>query len=433
MMIVQVLLIVTVLHITHGLDCKWGTEKVCESGVGIRYPLTTQIVTVDDKTLLMNISIGARGGICSMSCEQYDVDVVDVCSKMLTWESCDANNTNCKNHTFSDTVSLYRTWNSRNIKVWKNGPIDLSDNRIICTVSYRSGFQTSYSIRSKMVTVVAPPRECGGGLQIPVVNEGDDTNVKLQLCGNPPPTVAWSTKLPGVTLTRKKRGAQVDRKFYNLTYDFTDSPFQAKPSMCNHHVRYKATNNKGETSDGSGKLKVLFDIVEVEGLQAYSEKRSENYTCVTVNWDHFNAGQCKVRYEIQFLDSNEDIQHTEIREVIQQKAIKLDLTACLNQSTTESATNVRIRANATKSAKDEWTFAIVREPTQRPITTETPATTNYENKFYYIVAGIVVFIVVTAVIIIVVVVIRRRRDRSNSPHEEQEMVQPVEGVYYDCE
>ena len=342
---------------THGLKCEWGTNKACEQGAGSEKALRRETVTENKDPLLMNMKAPARIGICSMYCVQQSVDV---CSKMLTWESCGTNI--CTKHTFDSKTFVNDvvpgTFSTRNSRVWKDGPVDLSDNNIACSVSYyANSLQTKYTIRSTRVTVVAPPRECGDGFQIPVVSEGDDTNVKLQLCGNPAPTVSWSTTIPGVTPTTKNSGAQVDGKFYNLTYDFTDSPFKAKPSMCNHVVRYRATNKKGETRDGSGKLKVLFDIERVTGVKVLEQlDRSTNKTCVTVNWNHSNAGFCKVRYEIQFLDSNLVMQYTEIREATQQNDRKLDLTSCFNQGNAKSIKYVIIRANATKSAKNYWTL-----------------------------------------------------------------------------
>ena len=138
-MIVQVLYLIIVLHITDGLKCEWGTNNFCKQGTGSTGFLNKETVTENKGTFLMDITAWSRGGICSMYCIQHDVDV---CSKALTWESCDGDQ-KCTKHTFDNKTfvddTVPGTFFTSSVRVLKAGPVDLSDNNITCTVSYYSG------------------------------------------------------------------------------------------------------------------------------------------------------------------------------------------------------------------------------------------------------------------------------------------------------
>ena len=102
----------------------------------------------------MNMRAPAQGGICSMYCIQRDVDV---CSKTLTWESCDRDE-KCTKHRFdnktfvNDVVS--RIFCVEDVEIRKNDAVDLSDNNITCTVSY-------YGSPSKMFYITVEPPYSG--------------------------------------------------------------------------------------------------------------------------------------------------------------------------------------------------------------------------------------------------------------------------------
>ena len=64
---------------------------------------------------------------------------------------------------FSKTVEIYQT----------NGVVSLSENGIICDVSYyTSSISNKFKTKTKELMVMAPPRECGDGFYISPVHQG---------------------------------------------------------------------------------------------------------------------------------------------------------------------------------------------------------------------------------------------------------------------